>query len=274
MVIQRRTYSEALRTQKHSGTETLEHRSTKMQFPLRPLTSSFLLLALLIVTIAGCDEDSPFESQDSVPVEVPGALSTLEFPTADGSSWEYISTDGEHTYTVRIAGTKNIGGLAARIRESDSEIPITQLGLFYGFPIRNSFFTKDLDSYTEHAFELWLATVEDTFFQRNSPKRVLWSFPLYVGKEWIVSKSLTAPEIIYTRKVVSDNNVVTVPAGTFENSYYVEEYSAFANLPTEEDLPPSKYWIAPDVGVIKYEFADPFFSVTTAYELRAFERGR
>ena len=273
MVIQRRTYSEALRTQKHSGTETLEHRSTKMQFPLRPLTSSFLLLALLIVTIAGCDEDSPFESQDSVPVEVPGALSTLEFPTADGSSWEYISTDGEHTYTVRIAGTKNIGGLAARIRESDSEIPITQLGLFYGFPIRNSFFTKDLDSYTEHAFELWLAMLDDTFFQRNSPQRIVWSFPLYAGKEWIVSKSRTIPEFTYTRKVVFDNGVLTVPEGTYEGVYYVEEYVSMADLPTDEEIP-NKYWLAPDVGVIKYEYVDPIFSTTVIYELSDFKRGR
>ena len=85
-----------------------------------------------------------------------------------------------------------------------------------------------------------------------------------MGKEWVVSESLTIPEIIYTRKVVSHKNTITVPAGTFENVYYVEEYSSFVGLPDEEELPPAKYWIAPGVGVIKYEFADPFFDATEA----------
>ena len=221
----------------------------------------------------GCGE-SPFEEEDSVPDEIPGALTAFDFPTADGSTWEYVSTDGEHTYTALIDGTRNVGGRVVRIKENDSDDPVTQLGVMFGLPIRNSFFTKDLDSYTEHAFDLWLATLDDTFFQRNLPKRVVWSFPLYAGKEWTVSESYTVPEIIYTRRVVSDNNVVTVPAGVFENVYYIEEQSLFVGFADEEQLPPSKYWIAPGVGVVKYEFADPFFNVTTAYELRAFEEGR
>ncbi len=231
-----------------------------------------IFLALLVVIISGCGE-SPFEPEDSTPVETPGSLTAFDFPTADGSSWEYVSVDGEHTYTAQINGTRNVGGVAVRIQENDSEIPITQLGLlFFGVPIRNSFFTKDLDSYTEHALDLWVASVEDTFFQRNLPKRVLWSFPLYVGKEWTVSKSFNAPEIIYTREVVSDSNVVTVPAGTFQNVYYVEENSFFAGFSPEEQLPPSKYWIASDVGIIKYEYADPIFNTTVGYELSKFEQ--
>lgn len=230
-----------------------------------------IFLMLLVVIIIGCGE-SPFEQDDSVPEEVPGSLTALDFPAADGSLWEYVSVDGEHTYTAQIDGTRNVGGVTVRIQESDSEIPVTQQGMLFGVPVRNSLFTKDVDSYTEHGFDLWLASVEDTFFQRNLPKRVLWSFPLYVGKEWTVSKSLNTPEIIYTRAVVSDSNVITVPAGTFQNVYYVEETSFFAGLLDEEQLPPSKYWIAPDVGVIKYEFWDPFFEVTTSYELSKFEK--
>ena len=233
-----------------------------------------LCFALCAIIIFGCGEGSPFEPQDAVPVEMPGAFLARHFPTADGSSWEYISADRQHTYTVKIDGTKNVGGSAVRIQESDSDIPVSQLGMFYGFPIRNSFFIKDLDAYTEHAFELWLASVDDTYLQRNSPRRVLWSFPLYAGKEWVVSKSLTIPEILYTRKVVSDNGVITVPAGTFAGVYYVEEYALFADLTPDEEIPPSKYWLVPDVGVIKYEYADPIFDIDAIYELTSFERGR
>ncbi|MFC1714986.1 hypothetical protein ACFL6S_15060 [Candidatus Poribacteria bacterium] len=234
-----------------------------------------LFFALFAIIIVGCGE-SPFEEEDSVPVEMPGALSALDFPTADGSLWEYVSVDEDHTYTVQINGIRNLGGSVVRIQESDSETPVTQLGALYGLPIRNSLFIKDLDAYTEHAFEFWLANVDDTVFHRNLPKRVLWSFPLYVGKEWesIFSEWLFGPEIIYTRKVVSDKNIITVPAGIFDGVYYVEEQAPVDDLlPDSEEIPPNKYWIAPGVGIIKYEFLDPFFNVTVAYELRTFEKG-
>ena len=232
-----------------------------------------LLSCVLCLMTAGCGEDSPFESQDSVPVKTPRSLSALDFPTADGCSWEYISVDGEHTYTLKVAGTRNVGGFAARIMESDSDVPVDQLASLYGFPTRTSLFTKDLDSYTEHAFELWLDFLNDTFFQRNSPKRILWSFPLYVGKEWTVSKSRLVPEITYTRKVVSDNIILTVPAGTFRGVYCVEEYASIPDLPIDEETP-NKYWLAPDVGVIKYEYLDFISNTTDTYELIEFRKGR
>jgi hypothetical protein len=237
-------------------------------------------IILLCVIIIGCGEESPFESQDSVPTETPGALSALHFPTADGCTWEYISADGSHAYTAKVAGTKNIGGFAAKVVENrldvssdiPLDVPVDYLSSLYGFPVHASFFTKDLNSYTEHAFDLWLDVLSDTFFQRNSPKRVLWSFPLYEGKEWIVSKSRFVPEITYTRKVVSSNGVLTVPAGTFENVYCVEEYASIADLPTEEEEP-NKYWLAPDVGVIKYEYVDGISMITKTYELTSFKKG-
>ncbi len=237
--------------------------------PLRSVAASVLLCAVII---AGCGEGNPFEDQDSVPIETPGSLSALHFPTADGSRWTYISADG-HTYTAEVAGTRNIGGVTARVMESDSAAPVDQIAALYGIPIRTSLFTKDLDSYTEHALELWLDILNDTFFQRNIPKRVVWSFPLYAGKEWIVSKSYTVPEFTYIRKVISDNGVITVPKGTFKNVCYVEEYFSVGDLPADTEAP-NKYWLAPDVGVIKYEYVDPMLNTTQVYELKGFTKGR
>ena len=242
------------------------HPASSIQY----LVSSILLCAIII---AGCGEEPPFEPQDSVPTETPWAMSAHDLPTADGCSWRYISTDEEHTYTLEVAGTRNIGGLAARIMKSDSDVPVDLLASLYGFPIRMSFFTKDLNSYTEHALELWLGNESDTYFQRNSPKRVLWSFPLHVGKEWVVSKSHSIPEFTYTRRVVSGNGILTVPAGTFRDVYYIEEYVSIGDLPADEENP-NKYWLAPDVGVIKYEYLDLFSNTTKTYELSDFKKGR
>ncbi len=234
------------------------------------ISDSCVLCFLCAILVIGCDEGSPFEPQNSTPSEIPGSLSALHFPTADGCSWEYVAADGGHMYTAKIAGTRNVGGFAAKILRSDSETPVSFIGSLYGFPIRSIFFTKDLGSYTEHAFELWLATLGDTFFQRNSPKRVLWSFPLYAGKEWIVWKPRVVPDITYTRKVVSGDDVITVPAGTFQGVFYIEEYASAADLPGGEETT-GKYWLAPDVGIIKHEFTDPISSITIAYELSNFQ---
>ncbi len=317
------------------------------------VTRYSLLVTILYLVFSGCEDKSPLESQDTVPDFPPGSLLALHFPTAEGCSWTYFSADRGFAYTARVAGTRNLSGVATRIMENrlelvllfttdlkfqsdlDEEIispgllqelenngfalsgnaevsiegkgskwliddrankqeylvredegklnvygvlqdypltaPVDYFSSMIGFPIHDSFFTKDVDSYTEYAYELWLDVLDDTFFQRNSPRRILWSFPLYVGKEWTVSKSRSEPEITYTRRVVSDNGVLTVPAGTFEDVYYVEEYVDIAGFTTGEEEP-SKHWLAPDVGVIKYEYVDPFFETTQTCELSDFKK--
>jgi len=219
------------------------------------------------IFIIGCGEKTPFEPQDSTPpTDEPGTLLATHFPTADGCWWEYVSADGRHSYTAKITGTRNIGGFATRILETDSDIPVDYIGSAYGFPVRRSLFTKDLNAYTEHAFELWVDFINDFYFQRYLPKRIVWSFPLYVGKEWTVSKLHTIPQLIYTRKVISLIDVFTVPAGDFTDVFCVEEYIS-TDVQTDREVI-SKYWLAADVGVIEYEYIDFMSSTFRTYELR------
>ncbi len=338
---------------RHRSLSYVSSLKSQVSCLLSLVTRYSLLVTILCLAFSGCGDESPFESQDSVPNIPPGSLLALHFPTAEGCSWTYFSADRDFAYTAKIAGTRNLSGVATRIMEnrlelvllfstdlkfqSDLDGEIISLGLLQefgnnefalsgnaevsiekkggewliddrvnkqkyfvkknedklniygvlqdypltspvdyfssmiGLPIHDSFFTKDVDSYTEYAFDLWLAALDDTFFQRNSPTRILWSFPLYVGKEWTVSKSRSEPEITYTRRVVSDNGILTVPAGTFESVYYVEEYVSIPGFMTGEDAS-SKYWIAPDVGVIKYEYIDPFLETTRTCELGDFTK--
>jgi len=225
----------------------------------------FIILSLIAI---GCGRESPSENY---PEKIPGALSAVHFPTADGCSWEYTLVGREYVYKAEISGTRSVGGVAARLLKNDSNVPVDHFGSLYGIPIRTSFFTKDLESYTELAFELEF--MGSTLFLRNSPKRVLWSFPLYKDKEWVVSKSRTIPEITYTRKVVSDNNLLTVTAGNFKDVYYVEEYISAPDIQPGQELV-SRYWIAPDVGVVKYDYLDIITGTVNAYELSNFKRGR
>ncbi|MBD3182962.1 hypothetical protein GF312_11775 [Candidatus Poribacteria bacterium] len=230
----------------------------------------YFALILLIFIVSSCSEEYPFEDQSGVPEIRPGAMYAKDFPTGSGTEWTYVSLVDGFSYTSTVAGNKNLGGYAVRIMEADANIPVNHIGALYGFPVYHSFFTKDTDSYVEHGFELWLDYVQDTFFQRNSPKRMLWSFPLYEGKEWEVSTSRTVPQFTYTRKVVSANNRVEVPAGVYDNVYYIEEYLSIADMSDERDIL-NKFWVASGVGVVKYEFVDSELDTTQVYELAKFK---
>ena len=53
----------------------------------------------------------------------------------------------------------------------------------------------------------------------------------------------------------------------------MEEYVSVADLPTDGEVP-NKFWLKSDVGIIKYEYVDPFFNTIQTYELSEFEEGR
>lgn len=229
------------------------------------------LSLILLALVSGCGEQTPLEHQDSFPQIPSDSLTALQFPTGDGCRWKYRLSRGDHSYTSEVSGTKNISGSTVRILENDSEIPVDQIASLYGLPISSSFFTKDLNFYTEYAYELWLGDSQ-TYEFKNIPKRNFWAFPLYAGKEWEAGRTQTFPQIIYTRKVISDGNTEGVPAGTFDNVYYVEEYPDVPDLP-DFQLPPNKYWLTPYIGVIKYEYTDLFTGITKVYQLTEFVKG-
>jgi len=232
----------------------------------------FIICSVLVsICFLGCGSEEPFDKQDNTPVEIPNSITAIDLPSAEGDSWEYATPDSISTYTAKIAGTKNIGGYTVRILQTDSQAPVDFTGAGYGFPVRNYFFTKDSDTYTEYAFELWVDFLNDTYFQRYIPKRIEWSFPLYEGKEWIVSKLYTEPAFTYTRKVVSASESITVPAGTYTGVFRVEESVSSDTQPGVAVI--FAYWLVRGVGVIKYQYPDPISTSDIIYELRKFTKG-
>lgn len=231
------------------------------------LIHSFIFIVCFI--FFGCDNETLIEPNE---IDLSQNLIAVDFPTADGTEWTYISSDETHSYTVKISETRNIGGYVARTMEIDSEIPVDFTGSVYGFPVRKIYFTKDADSYNEYAFELWLDFVDDTYFQRYLPKRITWSFPIYESKEWQVTKLYTFPGLTYTRKVISGNNIVSVRAGRFENVFYIEEYVS-TEIDTEEQLI-AKYWITANIGIIKYQYLDTQDGSIKEYELLKFKSAK
>ncbi len=225
-------------------------------------------ILLLLVSLIGCGAEDPMEDQDTTPLIDPSWFTAIDFPTADGISWEYIDSGKTYTYTTRVKGTQNLSGETVRILESNSDIPIDYTGTLYGFPVRKYMFTKDLNQYKEYAFELWVDVINDSYTEKYIPERVAWSFPLYEGKEWTVLKPYTEPLFIYTRRVVSANENISVPAGNFSQVFVVEEFVLSDN---QQNLGlVSTYWLAKGVGVIKYQYMDSSNVRVVTFELNNF----
>lgn len=242
-----------------------------------------LLAILLLICLIGCGENGILDTDwGETPPTKPSGLLALEFPTTNGSAWEYIDSAG-NTHTLKIDGIKSINGVIHRILENaagkkktsgeeeqnaDKQVTITD---FYAsnalylringalfptpFPISTTYFIKTEDSYIESAFDAYIEFLDDpTWHQKHFPTRKLWQFPLAKGEEWIVFQN-AFPEITTKRQVIEDKVEVTVPAGTYNNAYLVEE-QAFGQGEQPILEQPNRYWVVPDVGVVKYEYTD------------------
>lgn len=256
-----------------------------------------LLAILLLVCLIGCGENGILDTDwGKTPLEKPSGLLAMEFPTTNDAAWEYVDSQG-NTYALKIDGIKSINGVTNRMLENpaasktssgeegqnnNKEVAIAD---FYSanalylrinsafvqtpFPISTTYFIKTGDAYIESAFDAYIEFLEDPIWHQNHfPTRKLWQFPLQVGAEWVVLQN-GFPEIMTTRKVVADKVEVTVPAGTYNNAYLVEEHAlGGGDQPLLEK--PNRYWIVPKVGVVKYEYTD-FTSIseggTKVYEL-------
>ena len=229
-----------------------------------------------------------------------------DFPTNNGSAWTYLNVGFglynprqdeiiqellEETFTIRIEGIRDISGFTNR-QATVSEIRaivltdhgqeerifqeavdhLTANALYYridsdffpfSLPISATYFLKTPQAYTESAFDVYDNSLPP---QKHFPPRLLWDFPLQIGKEWTVFETKTSPVIRVVRRVTDAYVSVTVPAGSFNNAYLVEEeIVGLPQLPALKlsddfqtleaaNYEPAKYWVVPDVGVVKYQY--------------------
>ncbi|HIE25889.1 TPA: hypothetical protein EYP66_01220 [Candidatus Poribacteria bacterium] len=227
-------------------------------------------ILVLAIFVWGCGEDEIFEYEPPSPVK-PTGLSALEFPTKNGSQWTYIAKDTQERYTLSIDGVKDVNGFTnRRLKNSARNAPTDFLSangwyfrfngeyILWPFPVTTTYFVKTTDAYIENAFDVFIEILSnEPIFQKHFPPRKLWEFPLQVGNQWTVFEKNTPPKVIDIRRVSSDKVKVTVPSGTYTDAYLIEEFIHIGeNENIVFDKPDSKYWIAPDVGLVKYEYTD------------------
>lgn len=255
---------------------------------------------ILLSCLFGCSEEGVFEKTADLsdyPSPEEYEFSAVDFPSANGSSWTYIETELQVEYTEKIDGVRNINGTTCRRLKhqllggttdflSSNGFYLTADGeyAFRPYPVSATYFKKDLDSYTELAFEICLKgpdnlcvdeedsegkpVVHDTFKQEHFPPRKLWAFPMQVGNEWTVFKKPTNVAITVVRNV-ADIVPVTVPKDSYPNAYLVEERLYFGGTIDKIDKEPDAlYWVVPGVGVVKYQY---YIRVVDPPQIRTFE---
>ena len=201
----------------------------------------------------------------------------------------------EETFTIRIEGTRDISGFTNRqatVSEIRSVVStdrgqeerifraavdhLSANALYFridsdfldaDFPLFATYFSRTPQAYTESAFDVYLFFLDNpVLHQKHFPPRLLWDFPLLVGKEWTVFETKTSSALRVVRRVTDANVSVTVPAGSYNNAYLVEEeIVGLPQLPALKlsedfqtlevaDYEPAKYWVVPNVGVVKYQY--------------------
>ena len=151
------------------------------------------------------------------------------------------------------------------------------------FPLSATYFSRTPQAYTESAFDAYVFVPNNpVMHQKHFPPRLLWDFPLQLGKEWTVFETQTLPSHRVVRRVVDIYASVTVPAGSYDNAYLVEEEIVGLSELSEAQLyKPAKYWVVPNVGVVKYQYNYPdwtlmnrfgvYLALSRDFELRHFE---
>lgn len=134
-------------------------------------------------------------------------------------------------------------------------------------PLFATYFSSTSQAYIESAFDVYVVFLDNpVLHQKHFPPRLLWDFPLQVGKEWIVFETKTSSALRVVRRVIDTSVSVTVPAGSYNNAYLVEEeIIGLTQLPALKfsddfqslevaNYEPARYWVVPNVGVVKYQY--------------------
>ena len=247
-----------------------------------------VLLSFLLLLVQGCGEEGLIDPHGDVDDFPPSTeeLRAVDFPTSNGSAWIYVSADTGQEFTLRIENTREVEGLTHRQMtiseigipgdpDSVSREPIDHLSAntVYFFqsnirivqPIFATYFLKTSQAQIESAFDVFLPT-RVLHLKHFTPYR-LWDFPLKKGKSWTVVEKTTEPTAHVIRHVLDEGVPVTVPDGNYD-AYLVEEeivglseqaaVKQSAAEPSQLEVAryePAKYWVVPNVGVVKYQYS-------------------
>ena len=206
------------------------------------------------------------------------------YPLAVGNTWHYSDETGSKitfeiidTIQIQRAGGKTIESFV--LQKSSTTAGLENI---VNYSYLGPFFDEkgEVSGIVQHAQNTTSGTGDTILFEPFLP---LYQFPLIPGEKWDVSfQAKLVPELFplgdgLDEFEVLSEETVTVPAGTFEHVFQVQESFWWGFDIGNQDFPLDitvvKKWIAPDVGIVKFTQSQTRGdeTVDTVFELESFE---
>ena len=206
------------------------------------------------------------------------------YPLAVGNVWHYRDASGAEvtfeivdTIQIQRAGGEDIESFVLQKSSKSEGLENVVNYSYLGTRLDEK---GEVSAIVQHAQNTTSGTGDTILFLPYLP---LYQFPLIPGEKWEVNfQAQLVPELfpigggLDEFEVISEE-IVTVPAGTFEHVFQVQESFRWGfdienqNVPL--DITVVKKWVAPDVGIIKFTQSQTRGDVTvdTVFELESFQ---
>ena len=203
------------------------------------------------------------------------------YPLAVGNIWIYRDDMGNQvifeivdTIDIQLSETELIKSYVLQKSSPDEELENIVNFSYLGRQIDEDGGVKGI---VQHAQNVTSGTPDTMLF---TPFLPLYNFPLIPGNKWqMIFEAKLPPEGfpigggVDAFEVISEETA-TVPAGTFEHVFQVEEsfkWTFFDELNLDTTV--VQKWLAPDVGIIKFTQSQTRADVTVevVFELESFE---
>ncbi|MCZ6677735.1 MAG: hypothetical protein O7E52_10845 [Candidatus Poribacteria bacterium] len=203
------------------------------------------------------------------------------YPLAVGNIWRYGDDEGNQivfevvdTIEINLADGELVDSfVVAKYDPNEVEEERIFNFSYLGIHVDENGEVKGIN---QHAQNVTSGTNDTILF---APFLPLYNFPLIPGNKWKTHfQAQLTPELfpigggVDEFEVISEETV-TVPAGTFEHVFQVQESFKWSFFEQDLDTTVAQKWLAPDVGLIKFTQAQTRADVTVdvEFELEFFD---
>lgn len=201
------------------------------------------------------------------------------YPLAIGNTWHYRNSEGNRvifeivdTIEIQVTSDRTVKSYVLQKSSPDAGLEGIVNFSYVGHKIENGVVKGIL----QHAQSVTSGTEDTILF---APFLPLYNFPLIPGNKWYTNfQAKLTPELFPIGggadefEVLSEESL-TVPAGTFENVFQVQESFKWSIFDHPLDTTVAQKWLAPNVGIIKFTQSQTRGDVTVdvEFELESFE---
>ena len=203
------------------------------------------------------------------------------YPLAVGNTWTYRDDEGNRIIfkvvdkiQIHLSEDHLVESFVLEKSNTDENLENVKNYSYLGESLDEN---GEVNGIVQHAQNVTSGTDDTILFLPFLP---LYNFPLIPGNKWatnfqaeIVPERLPLGSGLDEFEVLSEETV-TVPAGTFDNVFQVQESFRWTFFDVQDlNVTVAKKWLAPDVGIVKFTQQETRFNDTVEvfFELESFE---